>query len=331
MAQASKPAPVPAAAATPGVPMVSQGAGGILISDAHLGGNRQANRKKMKQRQKLAAKQAAEFQRAMKARDREMARSGRDSYGEDIPEPATQPAPQHHHQHHHHQHPHQHHQHLLHHQQPPPPLPAPQEYDDAASDGQELYDEEDDYTEDEGQAYDRQRYDGAYPNGHASSAAAAAAGSRKKPKKKKKNKPAAADPYNGAHVPSHAAANALRHAHHGQGRGSIWNTSTHEERERIKEFWLGLEEDKRKSLVKIEKEAVLKKMKEQQKHSCSCTVCGRKRTAIEEELEVLYDAYYDELEGYVIRNPEEFFRDDEYAHRPLVLQRAVPTCLFLTC
>ncbi|KAF1842136.1 uncharacterized protein K460DRAFT_345734 [Cucurbitaria berberidis CBS 394.84] len=37
-------------------------------------------------------------------------------------------------------------------------------------------------------------------------------------------------------------------------------------------------------------------MKEQQKHSCSCTVCGRKRTAIEEELEVLYDAYYEELE-----------------------------------
>ena len=50
--------------------------------------------------------------------------------------------------------------------------------------------------------------------------------------------------------------------------------------------------------MKIEKEAVLKKMKEQQKHSCSCTVCGRKRTAIEEELEVLYDAYYEELEQY---------------------------------
>jgi hypothetical protein len=27
----------------------------------------------------------------------------------------------------------------------------------------------------------------------------------------------------------------------------------------------------------LEKEAVLKKMKEQQKHSCSCAVCGRKR------------------------------------------------------
>ncbi|KMU84987.1 hypothetical protein CIHG_02770 [Coccidioides immitis H538.4] len=78
----------------------------------------------------------------------------------------------------------------------------------------------------------------------------------------------------------------------------IWNTSTHEERERIKEFWLQLGEEERRSLVKVEKEAVLRKMKEQQKHSCSCTVCGRKRTAIEEELEVLYDAYYEELEQY---------------------------------
>ncbi|KAL8838759.1 MAG: hypothetical protein Q9170_002008 [Blastenia crenularia] len=78
----------------------------------------------------------------------------------------------------------------------------------------------------------------------------------------------------------------------------IWNTSTQEERERIKQFWLSLGEEDRRSLVKVEKEAVLKKMKEQQKHSCSCSVCGRKRTAIEEELEVLYDAYYEELEQY---------------------------------
>ena len=88
-----------------------------------------------------------------------------------------------------------------------------------------------------------------------------------------------------------------RLAHQDKG-DRIWNTSTAEERERIKEFWLSLEEVERRSLVKVEKEAVLKKMKEQQKHSCSCQVCGRKRTAIEEELEVLYDAYYDELEQY---------------------------------
>ncbi|KAI0376265.1 hypothetical protein F5Y04DRAFT_266806 [Hypomontagnella monticulosa] len=84
----------------------------------------------------------------------------------------------------------------------------------------------------------------------------------------------------------------------GISRERIWNTSGSEERERIKQFWLGLGEDERKSLVKVEKDAVLKKMKEQQKHTCSCSVCGRKRTAIEEELEGLYDAYYQELESF---------------------------------
>ncbi|ORZ14637.1 salt tolerance down-regulator-domain-containing protein, partial [Absidia repens] len=71
-----------------------------------------------------------------------------------------------------------------------------------------------------------------------------------------------------------------------------------DERQRIREFWLQLGEDERRSLVKVEKEAVLRKMKEQQKHSCNCSVCGKKRTAIEDELEVLYDAYYEELEQY---------------------------------
>ncbi|PYH76593.1 hypothetical protein BO82DRAFT_369265 [Aspergillus uvarum CBS 121591] len=87
---------------------------------------------------------------------------------------------------------------------------------------------------------------------------------------------------------------------------SIWNTSTQEERENIKTFWLELGEEERRQLVKVEKDAVLKKMKEQQKHSCSCTVCGRKRTAIEEELEVLYDAYYEELEQYANNNQGSF-------------------------
>ncbi|KAG2151084.1 salt tolerance down-regulator-domain-containing protein [Suillus bovinus] len=70
-----------------------------------------------------------------------------------------------------------------------------------------------------------------------------------------------------------------------QNNSKIWSTSSTEERERIKEFWLGLGEDERRNLVKIEKDTVLRKMKEQQKHSCSCAVCGRKRHAIEEELE----------------------------------------------
>ena len=70
------------------------------------------------------------------------------------------------------------------------------------------------------------------------------------------------------------------------------------EREKIRDFWLALSEVDRRGLVKIEKDTVLKKMKEQQRHGCTCAVCGRKRNAIEIELEVLYDAYYDELENY---------------------------------
>ncbi|KAL2796890.1 salt tolerance down-regulator-domain-containing protein [Aspergillus keveii] len=101
---------------------------------------------------------------------------------------------------------------------------------------------------------------------------------------------------------------------------SIWNTSTQEERENIKTFWLELGEEERRQLVKVEKDAVLKKMKEQQKHSCSCTVCGRKRTAIEEELEVLYDAYYEELEQYANNTQGTFERGPPIVPPPRLYQ-----------
>ncbi|KAJ3191769.1 Stress response protein nst1 [Irineochytrium annulatum] len=86
----------------------------------------------------------------------------------------------------------------------------------------------------------------------------------------------------------------------------IWFKSDAEEKQRIREFWLQLGETERRALVKLEKEAVLRKMKEQQKQTCACSVCGRKRTVIEEELEILYDAYYEELENFAhdqTRNP----------------------------
>lgn len=101
---------------------------------------------------------------------------------------------------------------------------------------------------------------------------------------------------------NHAPHHAVTHGSSGISNENIWNTSSQEERKRIKEFWMKLGEDERKSLVKVEKDAVLKKMKEQQKQACSCSVCGRKRTAIEEELEGLYDAYYQELEQFT-HNP----------------------------
>ena len=157
--------------------------------------------------------------------------------------------------------------------------------------------------------------------------------SKKKNKRKKKRRSAgdsgalpAQDQGRGRHEPwpymntafanmdSRQRAQAVSRKAHAQPKDRIWNTSTQEERERIKEFWLSLSERDRRDLLKIEKEAVLKKMKEQQKHSCSCTVCGRKRTAIEEELEVLYDAYYEELEQYANHQAD---GDMESPHPPL--------------
>lgn len=127
-------------------------------------------------------------------------------------------------------------------------------------------------------------------------------GNQKSSKKKKKSRLGNRDTSSSAHShippPPPPPPDSSSNPRPGMTREKIWNTSSAEERERIKEFWLSLGEDERKALVKVEKDAVLKKMKEQQKHSCSCTVCGRKRLAIEEELEVLYDAYYDELEQY---------------------------------
>lgn len=62
------------------------------------------------------------------------------------------------------------------------------------------------------------------------------------------------------------------------GKTDVWlSTNFTEERQRIREFWLQLSEIDRRSLIKVEKEAVLRKMKEQQRHSCNCSVCGKKR------------------------------------------------------
>lgn len=68
------------------------------------------------------------------------------------------------------------------------------------------------------------------------------------------------------------------------------------ERQTIKYFWLSLTSEQRRELVQVEKEAVLNKMKRQQKNTCECDICGRKRVAIEQELETLYADYYKELD-----------------------------------
>jgi hypothetical protein len=149
--------------------------------------------------------------------------------------------------------------------------------------GSMVEDDDDEYYSDQDNAFED---DEPYSPPRSAPAPAPAAGKSKKNKKKKKKGGSVENPGGARHVQTRKT------------KDRIWNTSTSEERERIKDFWLSLGEEERRSLVKVEKEAVLRKMKEQQKHSCSCSVCGRKRTAIEEELEVLYDAYYEELEQY---------------------------------
>lgn len=177
-------------------------------------------------------------------------------------------------------------------------------YDDAEYDDQDPLGELDDhqyYEADDPYALTAGSH---VANGHYAQQYAMQVGNSKKSKKKRKNKDnhddLQYDPTTGLAPPPPPPPPPA--PAHGMAGNRLWNSSTAEERENIKNFWLSLGEDKRKSLVKIEKEAVLSKMKEQQKHSCSCTVCGRKRTAIEEELETLYDAYYDELEQYALHH-----------------------------
>jgi len=192
-----------------------------------------------------------------------------------------------------------------------PDFDDPEQYEPA--EGENLY-----YTDDEGRIYRNPYIAGqSSANGHPPNGFISTGNTDQRPKKKKakaRSLPqheATGDALRGSSTippstlqvpppppPPPPLSNAALRSAHSISRDRIWNTSTAEERERIKEFWLSLGEEDRRSLVKVEKEAVLRKMKEQQKHSCSCTVCGRKRTAIEEELEVLYDAYYEELEQY---------------------------------
>lgn len=76
-------------------------------------------------------------------------------------------------------------------------------------------------------------------------------------------------------------------------KSDIWTSTNYtEERQRIREFWLHLSEAERRSLVKVEKEAVLRKMKEQQKHSCNCSVCGKKRYILLYIKKTIYQCSY---------------------------------------
>lgn len=258
------------------------------------------NRKKQKRRQKQAARLAAEQQ--LKDGYHSPGTINQNGYtrntqwdGPDAPLGSNQYSSPHHNQNYFDSH-----------------LDDPNHYDPAEND--DLYS-----TDDEGHLY-AQPHAQTHPDRLSMDQHSEASGSKSKKKKGKKHRSTShvadesstslstppASTTRPAPPPPPPLSNAALRSAHKISKDRIWNTSTQEERENIKEFWLQLGEEERRSLVKVEKEAVLRKMKEQQKHSCSCTVCGRKRTAIEEELEVLYDAYYEELEQYANHSQSSF-------------------------
>jgi hypothetical protein len=71
-------------------------------------------------------------------------------------------------------------------------------------------------------------------------------------------------------------------------------------------------------LVKVEKTAVLRKMKEQQKLSCSCAVCGRKRTELEVYEEKIKSSGYPlplkDVNARIAQHiPEKTYDEEEYS------------------
>ena len=79
--------------------------------------------------------------------------------------------------------------------------------------------------------------------------------------------------------------------------GSTLTISSAEEREQVARYWQRLAQRERRALVDQERAAVQRKLREFQKHACGCTVCTRKRAAIDTKLQELYDTYYDTLEA----------------------------------
>ena len=66
-----------------------------------------------------------------------------------------------------------------------------------------------------------------------------------------------------------------------KGRSSkvdIWKEDVDNvDRTRLEEFWQSLQESERRSLLRIEKDAIFRKMREQKKFGCTCAECGSQR------------------------------------------------------
>lgn len=67
--------------------------------------------------------------------------------------------------------------------------------------------------------------------------------------------------------------------------------------QQLGDYWSALSVERKKELLNMERDSVFKIMRDQQKITCNCSVCGRKRSIIEQELKKLYDTYYEGIEN----------------------------------
>ncbi|KAH3684985.1 hypothetical protein WICPIJ_004017 [Wickerhamomyces pijperi] len=67
--------------------------------------------------------------------------------------------------------------------------------------------------------------------------------------------------------------------------------------EELKKYWLTMPLAKKREMLQLERESVFTIMKEQQQVTCNCSVCGKKRDIIEQELKRLYDKYSNSIES----------------------------------
>ena len=161
-------------------------------------------------------------------------------------------------------------------QQPPPSNPPQHTHGPQNAPHYQEFDDDD-------SEYGYGTYDGSpeqvngHVNGHASASDA------KKKSKKKKDKPV-----DDQYTSNPSARPSLE---------NVWNITKSEERNQIKAFWISLSDEERKSLLVLEKNSVLKTMRETSaRQTCSCTICGRRRIAIEAELESMYEQYFNDLQ-----------------------------------
>lgn len=106
---------------------------------------------------------------------------------------------------------------------------------------------------------------------------------------------------------------------------NIWDNSSIEEQENLKNFWESLDEPQKMELVKIDKKSIMEIFKKEAKslnyftnHSntstsngnhgnnqaanqnhCTCSYCGRKTNVIESELENIYDNHFDDIIDFI--------------------------------